>query len=96
MSQIVSYTEFKLRIEDAIAALKRYEESYPEEFSLNGLRRQLEALDEWSAGGKEPTDDQKLSLNFGRLASIYLAPIDDVLEDELHELSYCLRYWPRA
>jgi hypothetical protein len=93
MPPIASYTEFHLRLLSAVAALKVYEERYPDELPLNGLRRQLEALDEWSAGGKPPTVEQKNQLNFGLLASYYLAPIDRELENELHELPDYLRFW---
>src|SRR5512145_888404 len=93
MADIASYTEFKLRLDAAVAALKRYEQEYPDEWSLNGLRHQLEALDEWTQGGKAPTSKQKGRLNFGLLAIHNLAPLDRELANELHDLSSYTRNW---
>lgn len=93
MSEIASYIEFKFRLDDATAALRKLEQENPEEIRLNGLRRQLEALDEWTKDGKPPTLEEKGQLNFGLLASYYLAPMDPDLTNELYALNYFILYW---
>jgi len=93
MSRIQNYTEFKSRLDNSVASLRKLMLVYPTELSLNGICHQLEALDEWSSAGHPPTLEQKGQLNFGLLAGYNLAPIDPDLTNELHALNYFLLYW---
>jgi hypothetical protein len=59
--------------------------------AVESIRLQLEALHEWTRGGRCPSQGEKDSLNFGLLASRELDTYD--IASTLYELASFVTWW---
>jgi hypothetical protein len=72
--------------------------SAPLDEALEVIDTQLDAMSRWVAGGREPTADERSSINIGLVAVRELATTDDneisVLASWLSELNNYFEDWP--
>ena len=92
-STIRSYRAFEKELARAIADLDALVANHHGEKDLVSIKRQLQALEQWTRGDTAPTLDQKGQLKFGLLASRYLDDLDQELAHRLYDLASYVTYW---
>lgn len=91
---IKSFVAFTDKLSDALRRICDWQKQMPDDTSLVNIRRQLEATQQWTSGGKRPADEQRARLNFGWVAAREVDPFDDQLSRDLSALSQYLHRWP--
>lgn len=61
---------------------------------IGSIQRQLRFVQQWTAGGVRPTQDQIDKLTFGQMASRSVDDTDQSLAQELYVLANYLVSWP--
>lgn len=77
--EILTRNEFDEVLDEAIARLARVAAVHPENPAFTSLSRQLDAVKEWTAGGRLPTAPEKHRLNMSALAERELSGYDEEL-----------------
>lgn len=92
LSNIKSRDEFFVTLERARARLVEEAARTPEYFLWPLMLRQLDAMHEWTAGGREPTPEERERITVGTLAARELDTVDDAavaaIGRDLSELQY--------
>ncbi|MCB9596654.1 MAG: hypothetical protein H6719_28275 [Sandaracinaceae bacterium] len=87
---------FRVLAEELVRA-QRFEAEVPGLPLFSSLRRQLEAITQWTADGRQPTKDERRSIQMGPLIVRELNPAPtDELEDfgsRIQELEFYLKHW---
>ncbi|MGE5787043.1 MAG: immunity protein Tsi6 family protein [Myxococcales bacterium] len=92
-SEIASFGEFHFRLLSAIERMQALRTQYDEPFYAS-IERQLRAVQEWTAGGVRPAQENIDKLTFGMMASRSVHDTDSELAKELYGLAEALRCWP--
>jgi hypothetical protein len=86
-----TFDEFDRALARARTEIDAMSKAEPEDRAIESVRLQLEALHEWTRGGRCPSQDEKDRFNFGRVAS---RELDDYpIADTLYELASFVIYW---
>ena len=92
-STIASFTEFWLRLQDAMHDIDKLAQTDPDPM-IASISRQLRFVAQWTTGGHRPAQADLDKLTFGQMASRAVDDTDKRLANELYELSSYLIYWP--
>jgi len=95
MAAIQSFEEFRTLLVEAIEGMDGLLETYSEDPMLGSIRRQLEAVAEWTREGHRPTDDQIAKLSFGVMAGKAVDDVDEDLANKIFRVGAYLRRWPK-
>ena len=90
-SSLKTFDEFDRLLGEARAELQAMLEAEPEDRAMISVKRQLDAVHEWTRGGRCPAQDEKDRLNFGLIASRELDTYP--VADKLYELASFVIYW---
>ncbi len=89
--------DFLRVLADEVDRARRLEAEVPGLPLFGSLRRQLEAIQQWTADGREPTKDERKSIQMGMLIARELNPAPtDELEDfggRVQELEFYFKHW---
>lgn len=86
-----TFGEFDRVLADARAELEAMFQAEPGDRAIVSVKRQLDALHEWTRGGRCPSQDEKDRLNFGLIASRELDTYP--VADNLYALASFVIYW---
>ena len=91
-SKITRRDEFFVTLERALTRLAEESARTPGYYLWPLMLRQLDAMREWTAGGREPTPEERERITVGTLAARELDTVDDAalasLGQDLSELQY--------
>jgi hypothetical protein len=98
MPQITSRKELQERIERAVADLAALLGRSPGFTPYEDVERQLRLLERWTAGGREPTDDEREQIRIGLIVVREFDPqpemwLYDIMQN-LHAIQGYVRVWP--
>lgn len=87
----MTFEEFDRLLQEAREEVAAMAKAEPEDRAIESVRLQLEALHEWTRGGRKPEQPEKDRLNFGLIASRAL----DVypVAEKLYELADFVIWW---
>jgi hypothetical protein len=88
---VKTFGKFDRVLADARAAVETMFHAEPGDRAIVSVKRQLDALYEWTRGGRCPSQDEKDRLNFGLIASRELDTYP--VADNLYELASFVIYW---
>src|SRR5512133_1045754 len=94
MSEITTFREFEPRLRIALEKMQALQHLEGDEPFYGSIVRQLQAVQQWTEGGRRPTQDDLDNLTFGAMASRTVDEVDRPLANELYELSDFLTWWP--
>jgi len=90
-SSLKSFAEFDALLVAAREEVAAMLLSEPGDGAIVSVNRQLEALHDWTRGGRCPSQPEKDRLNFGLIASRELDTYP--VADKLYELASFMVYW---
>jgi len=90
-SSLKTFEEFDHLLAQARAELDAMVAAEPGDGAIVSVKRQLDAVHEWTRGGRCPTQDEKDRLNFGLIASRELDTYP--VAGKLYELASFVIYW---
>ena len=95
---INSRRDFFAELEIAHATCRELIQKYPEDGTLVSVRRQLDAISQWTAKGRTPTSDERESIDMGiRVFREYEVTDDADLESFSRRVSVLhsyIKFWP--
>lgn len=95
---ILTTADFHAELEKALQTARDLCASVPEYEVYERIRRELEAMSEWTAGGRTPTVEERKRIDIGLVAVRELEPPSDAAMEEfcghLHRLNYAVDFWP--
>lgn len=86
-----SFEEFDRALAGARAEVDAMALAEPDDRAIASVKAQLQALHEWTRGGRCPSQDEKDRLNFGMIASRELDVFP--VADTLYKLASHVIYW---
>ena len=86
-----TFEEFDRALAAARVEVDTMAAAEPDDRAILSVRLQLEALHEWTRGGRCPSQDEKDRLNFGAIASRELDVFP--VADALYELASFVIWW---
>ena len=86
-----TFEEFDQALEGARTELAAMWKAEPDDRAILSVKLQLDALHEWTRGGRCPSQDEKDRLNFGAIASRELDVFP--VADTLYKLASFVIYW---
>jgi hypothetical protein len=86
-----TFEEFDAALAAARAEIAAMSKAEPEDRAIESVRLQLDALHEWTRGGRCPSQDEKDRFTFGRIASRELDVFP--IADTLYELASFVIWW---
>lgn len=96
--EIDSRADFDRILHDAIARSKRYVAQTPRWDPIEVIDTQLDAVLRWTSAGRQPTEQERESIDMSLIASRELLPTDDAdmqrFVDELTWLHNYFEDWP--
>jgi hypothetical protein len=90
-STLKSFEEFDQLLAVARSELAAMFATEPDDGAITSVKRQLDALHDWTRGGRCPSQAEKDQLNFGLIASRALDTYP--VADKLYELASFVIYW---
>lgn len=95
---INSRSDFFRVLEQTLDEARSFSEKAPGFAPMELIVMQLEAMQSWTAGGREPTLEERKRIDIGPIAIRELEPAEDEEQDEfqlrLHELNGYFEDWP--
>lgn len=95
LSDIKSRRQFQKILAQTRDELRARAAAEPVHPLWNGLLAQIQAMEEWTRGGRVPTKEERDKIVVGTIAMRELEPTDDIplydLCQRLHELQYYFR-----
>lgn len=91
--RIASFADFWKRLADAANGIDKLA-AVDKDPMIGSIQRQLRFVQQWTAGGVRPTQDQIDKLTFGQMASRSVDDTDQSLAQELYVLANYLVSWP--
>ena len=91
--RIASFADFWKRLADAADDIDKLA-AVDKDPMVGSIQRQLRFVQQWTAGGIRPTQDQIDKLTFGQMASRSVDDTDQRLAQELYVLANYLVSWP--
>jgi hypothetical protein len=89
--------DFLRLLRELLQQARELEQRTPGYLVYTSIRRQLEAIDQWTADGREPTREERRSIFMGRLAARELEALEDSVLDEftrkIGELDFYVKHW---
>ena len=89
--------DFMRVLAEELVRARRLESEVPGLPVFSSLRRQLEAITQWTTDGRQPTKEERVSIQMGPLIVRELTPAPtDELEEfggKIHELEFYLKHW---
>jgi len=85
--------EFEAELKEAIYQADLLIKKLPKWPAMQTVRRQLEAMRNWTQGGRTPTEDERKKINIGLIA---MREFDDEepISSLCHKLNYFFQEWP--
>ena len=94
MSELPGMNEFRAMLAEAIPRMDKLSAENSDDPMLASIQRQLHFVDEWTADGKLPTQEQVKKLSFGVMASRAVDELDRPLAQVLYALANYLDHLP--
>ena len=92
---ITSRGEFEAELKEAIYQADQRLQKSPKWVVMQVVRRQLEAMHNWTKGLRTPTPDERKKINIGLLA-VREFDDDSEMAELCHKLNYFFQEWPLA
>jgi hypothetical protein len=93
---ILTRQEFDICLREALDMFRELVQDNPDDKTVVAVRRQLEAIEEWTAGGKNMTEDQKERIVMGLQAQRELMDFSDEKDLAISLHNYILLKMPSA
>jgi hypothetical protein len=87
--------EFEAELKEAIYQADQHLAKAPHYAPMQVVRRQLEAMQKWTQGGRTPTPDERAKIQIGLIAAREFDD-DEPLAELCHKLNYFFQEWPLA
>jgi hypothetical protein len=98
MGQISSRQAFRQRLDQASAALSEQIRKTPRFGPYASVKEQLDSLEHWTAGGREPAAEERARINMGLIVIREFDPEPDDelygLMQDLHQIQAYVDVWP--
>ena len=89
--------DFFRLLPELLQQVRELEQRTPDYLVFVSIRRQLEAIELWTANGREPTREERRSISVGRLAARELEELEhdglDELTRKISELDFYVKHW---
>jgi len=96
--EILTTGDFRVELDLTLQVARDLCASIPDYEVYQRIRREREAMREWTADGRTPTAEERERIDIGVLAVRELEPVEDATIDEfcghLHSRNYAFDFWP--
>ncbi len=96
IQDIQTRREFETHLRDALRMFEKLAQDNPDDQTIFAVRRQLEAIEGWTASGKNMTEDQKKRIVMGLQAQRELMDFPDEKDIIISLHNYILLKMPSA